>query len=443
RPSRVSISEGSEFSNGPTPRHSLLSARYKQSFAYLTLRTRMPAVMHQVTQRLITDGPSLQEKYGEEVHKDIRQILDALDRLKMELNRDRNFQLFHGNEPDKIEWNAFLSELPYPKKCYFRACWLHAECYLYRRMYSFFENSRFLTGYDCFFHLKREDMLISTEAMKTLARATQGLPGGFENFRKLMIINLWSNHFSGQLSAYKFKEDENPGDIDVLFKVAQIDRSILVDDTWPIWKCLNKNRNKETNIILDYICDNAGFEFFTDMIFLAFLVDNKLADHVRLHVKAIPWYISDTTAPDVEWTVNHLLNHEDEFLSKMGRKWERLMSTEKIVIAPISHFWTGPQPYFAMVELDLELYRLLTTARLAIFKGDLNYRKLLGDFIWDSTEEFITCLRGFRPTNICAIRTVKCEVMCGLPEGRADALHRRDHRWIFGGNYGLIQYTDS
>ncbi|KAH8341361.1 hypothetical protein KR059_004133 [Drosophila kikkawai] len=119
------------------------------------------------------------------------------------------------------------------------------------------------------------------------------------------------------------------------------------------------------------------------------------------------------------------------------------MSAKKIIIAPISHFWTGPQPYFAMVELDFDLYRLLTTARVAIFKGDLHYRKLLGDFIWDTTEEFITCLRGFRPTNICAIRTVKCEVLCGLPEGKVDALHRRDHRWVFGGSYGLIQYTDS
>ncbi|KAH8265057.1 hypothetical protein KR038_011244, partial [Drosophila bunnanda] len=430
----------SDFPNGTTPRHSLLSARYKQSFAYLTLRTRMPGVMHQVTQRLFSDEPSLQRQYGEEVHKDIRQIAEALERLKTELSRDRMFQLFHGNEPDKIEWNAFLTELPYPKSCYFRSCWLHAECYLYRRIHSFFENSHFLTNYDCFSHLKREDMILSNEAMKTLARATYDLVGDFESFRKLLIINLWSSRFAMQLNSYEFKEHEHRESIDVLFQVAQIDRQLLVDDSWLIWKW---HKDTQSTIIVDYICDNAGFELFTDMLFLGFLVDNKIADHVRLHVKAIPWYISDTTAPDVEWTVNHLIRHEDEYLSAIGRKWERFMSSEKIVIAPISHFWTGPQPYFAMVELDLDLYRLLTTARVAIFKGDLNYRKLLGDYIWDSSEEFITCLRGFRPTNICAIRAVKCEVICGLPEGKADALHRRDPRWIFGGAYGLIQYTDS
>lgn len=194
---------------------------------------------------------------------------------------------------------------------------------------------------------------------------------------------------------------------------------------------------------MDYICDNAGFELFTDLLLLAYMVDNNLAHQVRLHVKAIPWYISDTTAPDVEWTVNYLIHHKDEYLSAAGRKFGRLFTKRKIVIATLSYFWTGPQPYFVMVDVDLELYRQLTTSRLAIFKGDLNYRKLMGDFIWDSAEEFITCLRGFRPTNICAIRTVKCEVICGLPEGKADSLLRRDPMWMISGCYGLIQYTDS
>lgn len=228
-------STNSELMEGQTPRHSLLSGRYKQSFAYLTLRTRMPGIMQQICLRLFSDASNLVEKHGEEVQKDIRQIVDAVEVLKMELSRDRNFTLFHGQEPDKVEWNAFLMELPNPKKSYFRACWLHAECYLYRRIYSFFENSHFLTGYDCFDHLKQEDLIISEFAMKTLARAVQGLEGTFDNFRKLLVINLWSNHFEIQLSGYTFKEGENPEDIDVLLHVANIDRHLLVDHSVNIW----------------------------------------------------------------------------------------------------------------------------------------------------------------------------------------------------------------
>ncbi|KAH8325657.1 hypothetical protein KR067_003373, partial [Drosophila pandora] len=435
-------SQETELLEGPTPRHSLLSGRYKQSFAYLSLRTRMPGIMQQMIMRITSESPSLVEQFGEDVMNDVRHIVDCVDRLKNELNRDRQFILFHGNEPDKAEWNAFLTELPRPKKSFFRACWLHAECYLYRRLYSFFENSRYLNGYDPFNHLKMDDLTISTNAMKSLAKATRGLAKSFDNFSNLLRIVLWSNHYEITLGAYEFSEEESRTDINVLAQVADLDRNLLVDDSTYIWNCLIKKRECSSNIV-DFICDNGGFEFFTDMLFLEYLIENDLASQVRLHVKAIPWYISDLMAKDIEWTINYLIQQTDTILSSVGSRWLHLMNTEKIIVAPQSYFWTGPQPYFVMVELDLELYKLLTSSRLVIFKGDLNYRKLLGDFIWDSAEEFITCLRGFRPTNIAAIRTVKCEVICGLPEGMSDNLLRSDPMWMISSNYGLIQYTDS
>ncbi|XP_017115987.1 damage-control phosphatase ARMT1 [Drosophila elegans] len=437
---RSNRSTGSDLLEGPNPRHSLLSGRYKQSFAYLTLRSRMPGIMQQIIMRVHSDLPELVNKYGVDVGKDVKQIVDAIERLKMELNRDRQFLLFHGSEPDKSEWNAFLTALPRPKKTFFRACWLHAECYLYRRIFSFFENSRFLHNYDYFDHLKQEDLMISDVAMKVLAQATRDLPKSFENFSKLVRINLWGNHFEMQMGGYPFGPEDSLKDINVLARVASIDKILLVNDSTLVWNCLLKPGQNGT---VDYICDNGGFDFFTDMLLLEYMVEHNLATQVRLHVKAIPWYISDLTRADVEWTMDYLVRHEDECLSAVGKKWARLMSSQRIVIAPTSYFWTGPQPYFVMVESDLELYRLLTDSTLAIFKGDLNYRKLLGDYIWDSAEEFITCLRGFRPTNICAMRAVKCEVVCGLPEGMADKLLRSDHTWMISGSYGLIQYTDS
>ncbi|XP_002066363.3 damage-control phosphatase ARMT1 [Drosophila willistoni] len=442
----------SEYLDVPTPRHSLLSGRFKQSFAYLTLRTRMPGIMQQIIQHLVNNRVYLEEEYGREVLKDINSIVDALERLKMELNRDRQFQLFRGNEPDKAEWNAFISELPKLKRTYFRACWLHAECYIYRRIYSFFENSKLLNGYDYFADLKREDLEISERAMNALTLATRGLPKNYEAFSKLMRINLWSNHYEIQLNAFVFSQDENRSKnhhenettIDVLAQVADLDRNLLIDDSILIWNCLIKSKALcKDDVIVDLICDNGGFEFFTDMLLMEYLIDNGLATKVRLHVKAIPWYISDLTRNDVEWTINFLINHPSEMLSNLGRKWHKLMKDRKILVAPESYFWTGPQSYFVMVDSNLELYKLLSTAKLCIFKGDLNYRKLLGDYIWDSTEEFITCLRGFRPANICAMRTVKCEVVCGLPEGKADQLLKTDPQWMISSAYGLIQYTDA
>lgn len=47
-----------------------------------------------------------------------------------------------------------------------------------------------------------------------------------------------------------------------------------------------------------------------------------------------------------------------------------------------------------MSEIDPDLYKRLSVSHLVIFKGDLNYRKLISDFSWDFTESFETCLRG-------------------------------------------------
>ncbi|XP_017860197.1 PREDICTED: protein-glutamate O-methyltransferase [Drosophila arizonae] len=436
-----SSSMGADLLDVTTPRHSLLSGRFKQSFAYIALQTRMPGIMSQIIMTLFSNKARLQQIHGSEVDKDFHIIIESIERLKRELLRDRNFQLFHGNEPDKAEWNAFISELPRPKRSFFRASWLHSECYLYRRISSFFENSKCLKDFDYFQDLKQEDLIVSNKAISCLTLATRGLMKDFKSFSRLMRINLWSNHFEIQLSSFIFESPQDHSNIDVLAQVADLDRRVLVDESQMVWDCLLKAKGE--HIIVDYICDNGGFELFTDLLFIEYLVDQELATQVRMHVKAIPWYISDVMKHDIEWTIKYLKDSKEEHVSLLGKKLESLMESERIVIAPISHFWTGPQSYFVMVDSNFELYRMLSQAQLAIFKGDLNYRKLLGDYIWDSTEEFITCLRGFRPTNMCAMRNVKCEVICGLPEGTADHLMRTDPTWMISGYYGVIQYTDS
>ncbi|XP_030384642.1 damage-control phosphatase ARMT1 [Scaptodrosophila lebanonensis] len=440
---RSSLSADQSMPGMSTPRHSLLSGRFKQSFAYLTLRTRMPGIMQQIISHMQNNTPELVDEFGEDVRKDITSIVDAIERLKVDLNRDRYFTLFHGDEPDQAKWNAFLSELPKPKRSYFRACWLHAECYLYRRIFSFFEHSQYLKTYDYFAHLKQEDLKISVPSMKVLATATRQLQKDWTTFNKLMRLSLWSNHFEIQMNAILFEGPKNEK-IDVLSLLIDLDHRILANESMLVWNCLIKAKKRaQKRIIVDYVCDNAGFELFTDLIFIEYLVDTGLATQVRMHVKAIPWYISDATRQDIEWTLDFLQHHPSDILSSLGHKFAELFRSKLVIIAPQTYFWTGPQPFFVMVDVDIELFKLLAGAELAIFKGDLNYRKLMGDYIWDPTEEFITCLRGFRPTNVCAMRTVKCEVICGLPEGVADSLVLSNPQWMTSGYYAVIQYTDS
>lgn len=95
-----------------------------------------------------------------------------------------------------------------------------------------------------------------------------------------------------------------------------------------------------------------------------------------------------------------------------------------------------------MMQTDPDLYSSLQLSKLVVFKGELNYRKLLQDVCWASTLEMSTCLRGFLPSNICVLRRVKSEIISGLAEGVSQALTTKDPHWMMSGNYGVIQFIN-
>ncbi|KOB67790.1 Uncharacterized protein OBRU01_19291 [Operophtera brumata] len=47
---------------------------------------------------------------------------------------------------------------------------------------------------------------------------------------------------------------------------------------------------------------------------------------------------------------------------------------------------------------------------------------------------------GFIPAPIIAVRTVKADLICGLPKGKWDALNKIDAKWMEKGDYGVIHF---
>lgn len=92
-----------------------------------------------------------------------------------------------------------------------------------------------------------------------------------------------------------------------------------------------------------------------------------------------------------------------------------------------------------MKEKDTKLYEKLSSAKLVIFKGDLNYRKLLSDVNYEHSTTFTHALGDFCPTNIVSLRTVKSDVCVGLQPGLSELLFEKDENWMITGKYGLIQ----
>lgn len=92
-----------------------------------------------------------------------------------------------------------------------------------------------------------------------------------------------------------------------------------------------------------------------------------------------------------------------------------------------------------MKEKDKKLYAQFSNSKLIIFKGDLNYRKLLSDINFEYNISFATALGDFRPTNILSLRTIKSDICVGLSQGMAESLFEKDKNWMITGEYGLIQ----
>jgi hypothetical protein len=75
-----------------------------------------------------------------------------------------------------------------------------------------------------------------------------------------------------------------------------------------------------------------------------------------------------------------------------------------------------------------------------ISKGDVNYRRLLGDRHWTYTTPFAQVVSYF-PAPLLALRTVKSNVAAGLDAMRVRELNEHDGRWVVSGEWGVMQFA--
>lgn len=212
----------------------------------------------------------------------------------------------------------------------------------------------------------------------------------------------------------------------------------MADDSRAIWKCLNE-ANKSAYI--DIIMDNAGYELFTDFVLADFILRYNFVQTIRFHCKAIPWFISDVMYRDFHWTIKQLGNSDMETLRTFGQRLQEYVNSGRIELRPTEYFWTSPYEFQAMEALNPKLYADLSTSHMLIFKGDLNYRKLLADLNWPFGSRFVDVLQNFRPTNLCTLRTVKGDLICELPDGKNEELSQLDKMWMETGKYGVMHFA--
>ncbi|HRV96659.1 MAG TPA: ARMT1-like domain-containing protein, partial [Anaerolineae bacterium] len=136
---------------------------------------------------------------------------------------------------------------------------------------------------------------------------------------------------------------------------------------------------------------------------------------------------------DIEMTIAAIEAKGDPF-SPLARRLSAHILHERLKIR--AHiFWNSSRFFW---EIPPSLTASLAQSQLVIFKGDANYRRLVGDSRWPAAVPFADVVPYF-PAPLLTLRTLKSDPIVGLPPGQAEALDREDAEWRVNGKRGVIQ----
>ncbi|XP_064603602.1 damage-control phosphatase ARMT1-like [Liolophura sinensis] len=387
------------------------------------------------------------EEYGEEGVEDLKAIAGRMSKLKNEVQTNKHVIALEDDGSDTAIWNQYLDEETAKHReapCWFKSAWLYVECYMYRRIKEAVHLSKLLKTLDVFCDQKRHGFVSSqasiitlVEHLKEVIPTLQWAEKNREVFQQYLEVCLWGNKCDLSISA----GSENFQKTSPIQQLAMLKPHILRDDTEKLWeKLTTAQKANPGKVRLDIVLDNAGFELVTDLCLAEVLIAMGLVNTVHFHGKTMPWFVSDVTTDDWEWTVEQFHASNNATMSEFGRKWRKYL-TDKTWVYKVHDFWCLPFDYSEMRMRSADLYKDLAQADAILLKGDLNYRKLVGDLNWDPATPFDTALRGFHPAPLCSLRALKADVVVGLKPEQAKEVESQDPKWMTNGNWSVICYS--
>lgn len=424
-----------------------LSGKDEGSFAYLTIRDRMPVILTKVIDLVHRRTSSFSEGNQQELMNDSKEVLAKLSKLRYEIKTDKPLALVEDDELDASIWNETIKHsksLVDKDKTVssFSGAWLVVECHMYRKIYEAFILSKLHQNFDpfeeqkktSFIELQNSAISLAQFLCQTLDATLVDHKGNVKTLFDIFLqFCLWGNRCDLSISSGEIQAGQGAGQTDHLQRMKD---KIIVDNLEDVWSVVHKIGNKR----VDFVLDNSGFELFTDLCFAEFLLHAKLAGNIHFHTKQIPWFVSDASKKDLLSMLEEMKSSSNECLSQLGERWLKRIQEGSFVIQ--SHkFWTLAQDYSEMKSIASDLYQDLSQAKVVFFKGDLNYRKLVGDRKWPHTTPFTEALWGFLPAPLCSLRTLKADVQVGLLPGQDNKIQAESKDWMTSGNYAIIQYA--
>lgn len=323
--------------------------------------------------------------------------------------------------PDTDFWNQQLSE--YRGKTWLEIPWYLAECYFYRRLLEavrYFQPGPLLGG-DPFEGQKQAHQVAS---VAWLDKQWQQLDGTEPQptFEALLHVCLWGNRFD--LSNYTVGAQVGGG-----LALREEWDNILIDHTCAAWDLVASGLDQ-----VHFINDNVGVDVLADLALADFLLTQGLAGQVVSCLKGYPFFVSDAMPKDVHSTVSLLRSASDARVQQLGKRLHSHLETGRLSLKE-DPFWTTCLMFRHMPQA---LREELARSDLVVIKGDVNYRRLLGDRHWPHTTP-MEGIAAYFPTPFLVLRTMKGEIAVGLEPGQAEALTALDPTWMVNAKRGIIQ----
>ncbi|MFJ9083732.1 damage-control phosphatase ARMT1 family protein [Streptomyces sp. NPDC102384] len=385
-----------------TPTAPVIHGNVPGSFARGVLVERHPALIEKVRAAF---------PYGPEQHR----ALDALLRN----TADGVIEPLDDGAHDRERWGAWGSE--WFGESWFDAPFLWAESYFYRQLLDavgYFTRGPWW-GVDPFRPFKQAELDTPETDAELGAVDRLAEVSVAERERGLLLGALWGNR--ADLGFRVTADGDEPG----------ADTQLVADDSDAYWAALPQGGGATVSLV----ADNAGRELLADLLLVDHLLHSGRAARVIVQVKPYPYYVSDAMTADVVDCVRRLTRAGGAAAEAGGRIWEAMGDGRLEVRA--HPFSCAPLPYADMPD-DLRAEFAATT--LTVLKGDLNYRRLVGDRLWEPTASFAERV-AYWPTPVVALRTLKCDVIVGLEASVRDALDASEphQKWRVSGAHALVQ----
>jgi hypothetical protein len=375
------------------------------SFARKTIVERKPQILHQVS----TSYP-----YPPEIQAALRSFAHEIAALPI--------APLHGQAPDAAAWNAAWA--PFEGRTWLQVPWYFAESYFYRRLMQAvrYDQPGPWYGVDPFAPQKAAQLEQALPAFSSLPERPH--PDLGTAFAIKLRDALWGNRADLSNRTISARAEEGLADTG--------SERLLIDDTARIWQHLLDRAPAR----IDIVSDNSGLELLLDLRLADFLVRSGLAE-VRFHLKRMPFFVSDAMVHDVEDTLEGLTHYGGPSAALAGRL--RAAREAGQVVLHDDPFWSTWLTYH---QLPPRIVTELSGADLVLFKGDVNYRRLLDDRHWPHTAHMAE-IAGHMPAPFAALRTLKGELIVDLRPGQAEALAAADPTWMINGQRGVIQFVDA